>query len=54
MPQRCYTRLSTWAMISLRYSFYGGWRNVKMLSSGECRKIRDCYIFRVNNCEVFL
>ena len=38
----------------LRYSFYGGWRNVKMLSSGECRKIRDCYIFRVNNCEVFL
>ena len=40
--------------ISLRYSFYGGWRNVKILSSGECRKIRDCCIFRVNDCEVFL
>ena len=42
------------AMISLRYSFYGGWRNVKILSSGECRKIRDCCIFRVNDLEVFL
>ena len=40
--------------ISLRYNFYGGWRNVKILSSGECRKIRDCCIFRVNDCEVFL
>ena len=39
---------------SLRYSFYGGWRNVKILSSGECRKIRDCCIFRVNDLEVFL
>ena len=25
--------------ISLRYNFYGGWRNVKLLSSGECRII---------------
>lgn len=41
-------------VISLRYSFYGGWRNVKILSSGECRKIRDALIFRVNNLEVFL
>ncbi len=40
-------------VISLRYSFYGGWRNVK-ISSGECRKIRDCCIFRVNDLEVFL
>ena len=32
-------------VISLRYSFYGGWRNVKLLTSGECRKIRDCCIF---------
>ena len=40
--------------ISLRYNFYGGWRNVKLLASGECRKIRDCCIFRVNDCEVFL
>ena len=41
-------------VISLRYSFYGGWRNVTILSSGECRKIRDCCIFMVNGCIVFL
>ena len=40
--------------ISLRYNFYGGWRNVKILSSGECRKICDCYIFKFNDLEVFL
>ena len=40
--------------ISLRYNFYGGWRNIKILASGECRKIRDCCIFRVNDLEVFL
>jgi hypothetical protein len=40
--------------ISLRYSYYGGWRNIKLLTSGECRKIRDCCIFRVNDLEVFL
>lgn len=40
--------------ISLRYNFYGGWRNVKLLNSGELRKIRDFCIFRVNNLEVFL
>ncbi|MDE7461602.1 MAG: hypothetical protein K2M88_00420 [Muribaculaceae bacterium] len=28
--------------ISLIYNFYRGWRNIKMLSSGERRKIRDC------------
>lgn len=39
--------------ISLRYNFYGGWRNVKLLTSGECRRVRDCCIFRVNDCEVF-
>lgn len=27
--------------ISLRYNFYGGWRNIKILTSGELRKIRD-------------
>ena len=41
-------------VISLRYSFYGGWRNVKIRFSGECRKIRDCCIFRVNDLDVFL
>lgn len=40
--------------ISLRYNFYGGWRNVKLLNSGELRKIRDVCIFRINNLEVFL
>ncbi len=41
-------------VISLRYSFYGGWRNVKLLTSGECRRVRDCCIFRINGLEVFL
>ena len=41
-------------VISLRYSFYGGWRNVKLLNSGECRRIRDVCVFRVNNLSVFL
>ena len=41
-------------VISLRYSFYGGLRNEKILSCGEWRKILDCYIFRVNGLEVFL
>ena len=27
---------------------------IKLLSSGECRKIRDCCIFKVNDLEVFL
>lgn len=40
--------------ISLHYDFYGGWRNVKILSSGEIRRIRDALIFRVNSLEVFL
>jgi hypothetical protein len=40
--------------ISLRYSYYGGWRNVKMLTSGECRKVRDVCIFSINSQEIFL
>jgi len=36
------------------HSFNDGWRNVKIISSGECRRVRDCCIFRVNDCEVFL
>lgn len=40
--------------ISLRYSFYSGTRNVKILASGQIRKIRDCCIFRINSQEVFL
>ena len=41
-------------VISLRYSLYGGWGDVKILFSVECRKIRDCGIFRINDLEVFL
>ena len=41
-------------VISLRYTFYGGWRNIKLLTSGEIRKIRDICIFAVNRLEVFL
>lgn len=41
-------------VISLRYSFYGGWRNAKILASGDCRRVRDCCIFRINGLEVFL
>ena len=40
--------------ISLRYDFYAGTRNIKLLSSGQIRKIRDCCIFNINGLEVFL
>ena len=40
--------------ISLRYDFYAGTRNIKLLTSGQIRKIIDCCIFFVNDCEVFL
>ena len=40
--------------ISCRYDFYGGWRNIKLLASGEFRTIRDCCIFRVLDHEIFL
>jgi len=36
-------------VISLRYDFYGGWRNVKILASGECRKISVVLVHRVND-----
>ena len=41
-------------VISLRYSFYGGWRNVKVLTSVEMRRIRDICMFQINGLEVFL
>lgn len=40
--------------VSLRYDFYGGYRNVKVLSSGSIRKIRDICIFSVNGEEVYI
>lgn len=39
---------------SMRYDFYGGTRNVKILSSGEIRRIRDCCIFQINGIAVRL
>lgn len=40
--------------VSLRYDFYSGCRNMKVLSSGQIRKVRDVCIFEINGCEVFL
>ena len=40
--------------ISLRYDFATGTRNIKLLTSGQIRKIRDCCIYNVNGLEVFL
>jgi len=40
--------------ISLRYDFYNGTRNIKLLNSGQIRKVRDVCIFQVNGQEVFL
>ncbi len=40
--------------VSLRYSYYGGWRNMKLLNSGEMRRVRDACIFAINGLEVFL
>ena len=40
--------------ISTSYNFYGGWRYVKLLTSGETRRVRDACIFRINDMEVFL
>ena len=40
--------------ISLHYDFRGGWRNIKILPSGEMRRVRDCLIFEINGLEVFL
>ena len=40
--------------ISLHYDFYSGVRNIKVLSSGQIRKIRDVCIFEVNGLEVFI
>lgn len=40
--------------VSLSFDYRGGWRNVKLLGSGEVRRVRDALIFEVNDCEVFL
>lgn len=40
--------------VSLRYDMHGGWRNVKVLTSGQMRRIRDVCIFRINDMDVYL
>lgn len=40
--------------VSLRYDFYTGVRNIKVLSSGQIRKIRDVCIFEINGMKVFI
>ncbi len=40
--------------VSLHYDFYNGTRNVKILQSGQIRKIRDVLIKNINGLDVFL
>lgn len=39
---------------SMRYDFRGGWRNIKVLSSGQVRKVRDVCIIKLNSDQVYL
>ena len=38
--------------ISLRYDFATGTRNIKLLNSGQIRRIREVCIFSINGYEV--
>ena len=40
--------------IPLRYNFYKGTRQMKLLDSRQIRQVRDVCIFEINNLEVFL
>ena len=40
--------------ISLRYDFATGTRNIKLLNSGQIRRIREVCIFAINGYEVTL
>ena len=40
--------------ISLRYNLATGTRNIKLLNSGQIRRIREICIFAINGCEVAL
>lgn len=40
--------------IPLRYNFYAGTRQMKMLDSREIRTVRDVCIFSINDLEIFL
>ncbi len=41
-------------VISVYTSYTGGWRNIRILASGQTRRIRDCCIFRLNGLEVYM
>ena len=55
---RCWTRsgaiLSLHDAIPLRYNFYEGTQQFKILASREIRTVRVNLIFELNNCKVFL
>ena len=40
--------------VPLRYNFYKGTQQFKLLNSGQIRQARICCIFSVNNLEIFL
>ena len=40
--------------ISLRYNFYKGTSQIKLLNSREIRQVRDVCIFEINGLNVFL
>ena len=40
--------------IPLRYNFYQGTRQMKLLDSRQIRQVRDVCIFEINGLEVFL
>ena len=41
-------------VLPLRYNFYEGTQQVKLLSSNQIRTIRLCLIFEINGITVFL
>ena len=55
---KCWTKdgriLELTNAVPLRYNFYEGTQQFKILASREIRKIRICLIFELNNNEVFL
>lgn len=40
--------------ISLRYNFYKGTRQIKLLTSRQIRQVRDVCIFEINGLTVYL
>lgn len=40
--------------IPLRYNFYKGTRQIKLLNSGQIRQLRDVCVFEINGIEVHL